>query len=37
MYLYELHTQGYLAKPEFVNYIEYLQYWREPEYVRFIV
>ncbi|GFZ50514.1 Mediator complex subunit 31 [Saitozyma sp. JCM 24511] len=37
LYLRELSIQGYLSKPEFVNYLEYLQYWRDPEYVRFIV
>lgn len=27
----------YLDKPELIEYIEYLQYWRRPEYVRFIL
>ena len=37
MYLHELCTQKYLDKPEFLNYLKYLEYWREPVYVRFIV
>lgn len=36
LYLYELHTQSYLSKPAFLAYIDYLQYWHEPEYARFI-
>jgi mediator of RNA polymerase II transcription subunit 31 len=36
MYLAELSGQGYLDKPEFVNYLKYLNYWRDPEYVQFI-
>ncbi|WVQ84400.1 hypothetical protein IAT38_006552 [Cryptococcus sp. DSM 104549] len=36
-YLHELHIQGYLFKPEFLNYLRYLEYWRSPEYVRFII
>ncbi|OXC81303.1 hypothetical protein J005_06594 [Cryptococcus neoformans] len=36
-YLHELHIQGYLEKPPFLNYLKYLEYWREPQYVRFII
>lgn len=36
LYLYELHTQGYFADNAFLNYLEYLQYWHEPDYARFI-
>ncbi|KIR38538.1 hypothetical protein I307_06566 [Cryptococcus deuterogattii 99/473] len=36
-YLHELHIQGYLGKPAFLNYLKYLEYWREPHYVRFII
>ncbi|WRT68144.1 uncharacterized protein IL334_005119 [Kwoniella shivajii] len=36
-YLHSLSTQGYLTKPSFINYLKYLEYWREPEYVKFIV
>lgn len=36
-YLHELHIQGYLGKPAFLNYLKYLEYWREPQYVRFIM
>jgi mediator of RNA polymerase II transcription subunit 31 len=37
MYLTELHAQEYLDKEEFLNYLTYLEYWRKPEYVQFIV
>ena len=37
LYLRELHMQGILDKPEMMNYLKYLEYWRQPEYVRFIV
>lgn len=36
MYLAELSGQGYLDQPEFINYLNYLDYWRDPEYVQFI-
>lgn len=36
-YLHELHIQGYLEKPPFLNYLKYLEYWKEPQYVRFIM
>ncbi|KAK8858900.1 hypothetical protein IAR55_003131 [Kwoniella newhampshirensis] len=35
-YLHELSIQGYLSKPPFLTYLEYLEYWRSPEYVKFI-
>jgi mediator of RNA polymerase II transcription subunit 31 len=37
MYLTELNAQGYFDKLEFLNYLKYLEYWREPDYVQFIV
>ncbi|ORX37062.1 SOH1-domain-containing protein [Kockovaella imperatae] len=37
LYLKELYTQGLLDNAEMLNYLKYLDYWREPEYVRFIV
>ncbi|WWC88316.1 uncharacterized protein L201_003224 [Kwoniella dendrophila CBS 6074] len=36
-YLHSLATQGYFAKETFINYLNYLQYWRKPEYVKFIM
>ncbi|KIR52988.1 hypothetical protein I315_04446 [Cryptococcus gattii Ru294] len=36
-YLHELQIQGYLGKPAFLNYLKYLEYWRGPQYVRFII
>ncbi|KAH0827326.1 SOH1-domain-containing protein [Lanmaoa asiatica] len=35
-YLYSLAQQNILDQPAFVNYLEYLQYWREKDYARFI-
>lgn len=37
LYLRELSTQGYLDRPEFLNYLKYLEYWREPSYVQFVM
>jgi mediator of RNA polymerase II transcription subunit 31 len=37
MYLHELFMQGILEQEEMLNYFKYLEYWRAPEYVRFIV
>ncbi|WVW85075.1 hypothetical protein I302_107111 [Kwoniella bestiolae CBS 10118] len=36
-YLHSLSTQGYFTKKTFINYLKYLEYWRKPEYVKFIV
>jgi mediator of RNA polymerase II transcription subunit 31 len=36
-YLQNLAQQEILYKEEFINYLEYLLYWREKEYVRFIM
>jgi hypothetical protein len=36
-YLYELASKGYLDDPCFLNYLEYLNYWRNPKYVQFIL
>ncbi|VDD80541.1 unnamed protein product [Mesocestoides corti] len=35
-YLTFLAQQGCFDKPEFVNYLAYLQYWKSPSYSRFI-
>lgn len=37
LYLHELHVQKYLDDPAFLEYLKYLDYWRKPEYVRFIM
>lgn len=31
-----LAQRGYLKEQTFVNYLKYLQYWREPEYARYL-
>lgn len=36
-YLHTLSQQGILAQPAFVNYLEYLTYWKEKDYARFIL
>ena len=33
-YLHHLATTGILAEPSFLQFLEYLQYWKKPEYVR---
>ncbi|KAJ8521167.1 hypothetical protein ONZ45_g2084 [Pleurotus djamor] len=35
-YLHSLAQQNYFEQPAFVNYLEYLLYWKEKEYARFI-
>ena len=35
-YLHSLAQQGILNQPAFINYLKYLQYWKEPEYAKFI-
>ncbi|KAF9020468.1 SOH1-domain-containing protein [Hymenopellis radicata] len=35
-YLHSLAQQNILEQPAFINYLEYLQYWREKEYARFL-
>lgn len=36
-YLENLASEGLLQDASFINYLEYLQYWRKREYARFIV
>ncbi|KAJ9113959.1 hypothetical protein QFC19_000155 [Naganishia cerealis] len=36
-YLHELATQGYLEDPAFLNFLEYLEYWREPDFAQHIM
>jgi mediator of RNA polymerase II transcription subunit 31 len=36
-YLHSLAQQGILYQPAFVNYLNYLLYWKEKEYARFIL
>ena len=35
-YLHSLAQQNILEQPAFVNYLEYLLYWKEKDYARFI-
>lgn len=35
-YLHSLAQQGILNRPAFVNYLQYLLYWKEKEYARFV-
>ncbi|KAI0743879.1 SOH1-domain-containing protein [Daedaleopsis nitida] len=36
-YLHSLAQQGVLNQPAFVNFLNYLQYWKEKDYARFIL
>ena len=36
-YLHSLAQQGILKQPAFINFLQYLQYWREKDYARFIL
>jgi len=36
-YLHSLAQQGILNQPVFVNYLDYLQYWKQKDYARFIL
>lgn len=36
-YLNTLAQQNILSQPAFINYLHYLQYWKEKEYARFIL
>lgn len=35
-YLHHLAISGMLNDPSFIGYLQYLQYWKKPEYVRFV-
>ncbi|KAH7888312.1 SOH1-domain-containing protein [Phlebopus sp. FC_14] len=35
-YLHSLAQQNILDQPAFINYLDYLQYWRQKDYARFI-
>ncbi|KAL3314716.1 Mediator of RNA polymerase II transcription subunit 31 [Cichlidogyrus casuarinus] len=35
-YLNFLSQQGCFDKPEFINYLKYLQYWKDPPYSKFL-
>ncbi|KAI8442237.1 hypothetical protein MSG28_005813 [Choristoneura fumiferana] len=35
-YIHFLAQRGYFKEQTFINYLRYLQYWREPEYARFL-
>ena len=34
--LLDLEKSGYFGKPGFMNYLKYLKYWQEPEYIKFV-
>ncbi|KAG9292081.1 hypothetical protein G9A89_017981 [Geosiphon pyriformis] len=36
-YITYLAQKGFLDNPAFVNYLKYLQYWKRPEYAKFII
>ncbi|KAI0302329.1 SOH1-domain-containing protein [Multifurca ochricompacta] len=36
-YLHSLAQQGILYQTAFINYLKYLQYWKEKDYARFIL
>ncbi|GJE95833.1 SOH1-domain-containing protein [Phanerochaete sordida] len=36
-YLHSLAQQGILKQPAFINFLAYLQYWKEKDYARFIL
>ncbi|EKX43804.1 hypothetical protein GUITHDRAFT_56682, partial [Guillardia theta CCMP2712] len=36
-YLDWLANQGYLRDPKFIRYLDYLQYWKQPQYSKFLV
>ena len=36
-YVYYLAQEGYLSQPTFRNYVAYLQYWHQPQYLKFLV
>ncbi|TCD66708.1 suppressor of hpr1 [Steccherinum ochraceum] len=36
-YLHSLAQQGILNQPAFVNFLQYLQYWKKKDYARFIL
>ncbi|KAL5274589.1 MED31 family protein [Megaselia abdita] len=36
-YLNFLAQRGFFKDTSFINYIKYLQYWKEPEYVKFLM
>lgn len=33
----DLAQRGFMRDPAFVNYLDYLQYWKRPEYAKFVV
>ncbi|CAG8553745.1 4727_t:CDS:10 [Ambispora leptoticha] len=36
-YITHLAQKGFLDDPVFINYLKYLQYWKRPEYAKFII
>mmetsp|Transcript_29460 Transcript_29460/g.33897 ORF Transcript_29460/g.33897 Transcript_29460/m.33897 type:complete len:128 (+) Transcript_29460:49-432(+) len=35
-YLHHLATTGVLSDPKFIDFLNYLKYWKSPEYVKFV-
>ena len=35
-YLHSLEQQGILNQPAFINFLKYLQYWKEKQYAQFL-
>ena len=33
----DLAVSGYFDDPQFIDYLEYLQYWKKPQYAKFIM
>ena len=36
-YIKNLNRNGYFDKPDFLNYLAYLKYWRKAEYLKLLV
>ena len=36
-YIKFLHKKGYFKSKEFMNYLTYLQYWRQPEFLKLLI
>jgi mediator of RNA polymerase II transcription subunit 31 len=36
LYLQEIYNKNYFEQQEFINYLKYLQYFKEPKYARYL-
>lgn len=36
-YLHHLHQEGYFDDPEFLKFLDYLEYWRAPKYSKYLL